>query len=306
MEIFSKKTHKVGDLNLHDFKFENLPFTYKIANVSALIDDNYVTPDMNLEDFIEKLMDTGRKLNPEQEYKFWRDPEGVIETGIETYNCYYPVGRTLRTVKTLNEQFDRKLLLLQEIAGMQKNHGEVVYRREHIIWFASDNTPLCDCCDNTCVEFPLAGSLAKTVAVSDFVFTSFASQAGLDEYEIPLETVQEIAQENTRQRLPKTVCVEKLSSGLHFIGSEILDQSKFILFSEYMNQLVEIVGGRFLFADRTGGGFYFANEENKKACDDLNKRLSENNKESKANGNVRLSQLYRWSGTKIEGLAHRR
>lgn len=293
-------------MKLHDFQFESLPFTSKVAEVAALIDDKYVTPNMSLEDFIEKLMDTGRKLNPEQEFKFWRDPEGVIETGIETHNCYYPVGRTLRTVKTLDEQFDRKLLLLQEIAGMQKNHGEVVYRPEHIIWFASDNTPLCDCCDNTCVEFPLAGSLAKTVAVSDFVFTSFASQAGLDEYEIPLETVQEIAQENTRQRLPKTVCVEKLSSGLYFVGSEMLDQAKFVLFSEYMNQLAEIVGGQFLFADWLGSAFYFVNEKNKKACDDLNNRLNQYNKESKAKGNLSISQLYRWNGQEIESLTHRR
>ena len=293
-------------MKLHDFKFESLPFTSKIAEVAALIDDNYVTPEMSLEDFIEKLMDTGRKLSPEQEFKFWRDPEGAIETGIESHNCYYPVGRTLRTVKTLDEQFDRKQVLLYEIAGMQKDHGEVVYRPEHIIWFASDNTPLCDCCDNTCVEFPLAGSLAKTVAVDDFAFTTSASQAGLNEYEISLDRVLEIAQENTRQRLPKTVCVEKLTSGLHLIDFNFLAQSMFVLFSEYMNQLAEIVGGQFLFADWLGSAFYFANEKNKKACDDLNKRLNQYNKESKAKGNLSFSQLYRWNGQEIESLTHRR
>lgn len=309
MSLFKKQDQLVKTLNLHDFEFADLPYSPHLARVATIVDDAYekgMTAVPSTEEFAEKLMETCRTLFPEQVFKIWKDPEGVIETGIETQHIYYPVGKTLRKLARLRNSFDRKMILFNQIIQMQEDSSEVDWRTENYTWFASDNTELCDCCDNNWVEIPITDRLVKTFAVDNFAGMYLISEGNLREHHTTAEELANYAQENTRMRLAKEICIVRRPSGLYSISTDALYAAQFILFDEYMNILADVVGGPFAFAYSLPDAFYFAGEKDRKARKELQTLVDSTNRDLRNKQFAHPNYIFRWKENKITNLTHRR
>lgn len=310
MNLFRNQSNQIiATLKLHDFEFAVLPFTPRVARVAGVIDDAYekaMTEVTDTEEFAERLMETARSLYPDQVFKIWRDPEGIIEIGIETHNIYYPVGNTLRKLARLNNSFDRKIILLHELSGMIEDHSEIEWSKENFTWFASDNTDLCDCCDFDWVEIPITDKLVKTFALDDFAHMSMIVGVDLREHMTTVEEMAKYAEENTRIRLAKEVCIVRHPSGLYSINTDALCTAQFILFDEYMKSLADMAGGPFAFAYSLPDAFFFAKEKDKKARRQLQSLVDSANRDLRNQQFSHPDHIFLWNDGEITNLTHRR